>query len=375
MTTPIGSCAGAITVRETRSMSTRKPGAERERERQDDAVARPGQQPDGVRDDDPHEGDQAAEGDRRRRAERGRGDDEEPHARDRHAQARRLVVADGEDVEQAPVPEEDGRAERDVREQDEDVRPARGLELAEDPAVDLLHRLRAALLDVGLHGGEERGHGDAGEDERRRPAPAHRAAEEVRDADPERRAGEGGDRAQVEPAVAAEVVGDHDRRAEPGAGRRPEQVRVGERVPEDALVGGAGRGEHGADEEPERDPRRAQLPEDRVLGRRERRLDAEEGDVAEHLAGDRGDAEVDRPEREAEQRREHDEDAGGQRPARRDPAERLLRPGREDRPEPAGAPLRPPDPLERLRDQLDEDDRARAPSGTRCRRRPRRCRR
>ena len=335
--TPIGSCPGAITVRATRSMSTRKPAPNAERERQHDAVARPGQESDGVRHDDPDEGDQAADGDRSGRAQRRRCDYEQPHPRDRHPQARGLVVADGEDVEQAPVPQEDGRAEGDVREQDEDVGPARGLELAQDPAVNLLHRLSAALLDVGLHRRQERGHRHARENERRRPAPAHGAAEEVGDADAERRAGERGDRAQVEPAVAADVVGDHDRGAQPGAGRRPEQVRVGERVPEDALVGRAGRGEHGADEESERDSGGPQLPEDRVLGRRERRLHAEEGDMAEHFAGDRDDAEVDGPEREAEQGGEHDEDPSGQRPARRDPPERLVRPGRKYRAEPAGA--------------------------------------
>jgi hypothetical protein len=139
------------------------------------------------------------------------------------------------------------------------------------------------------------------------------------------------------PSVAPANAATGRRSSPPCAGRRPEQVRVGERVPEDALVGRAGRGEHGADEEPERDSGGPQLPENRVLGRRERRLHAEEGDVAEHFAGDRDDAEVDGPEREAEQGGEHDEDRSGQRPARRDPPERLVRPGREYRAEPAGA--------------------------------------
>ena len=243
-------------------------------------------------------------------------------------------------------------------------RPARGLELAQDPAVDLLHRLRAPLLDVGLHGGEERGHGDAREDQRRRPAPSHRAAEQVGDADAEGRAGERGDRAQVEAAVRRRRRR-RSRSSRRARRRRRRRAGTGRRAGSGRRPGRRRRrGEHRADEEPERDAGRAQLPEDRVLRRRERRLHAEEGNVAEDLAGDRGDAEVDGPEREAEQRGEHDEDRSGQRPAR---------PRRRGAPAPAGSrrprgarrrsPSRPADPLERLRDQLDEDDRARAPAG------------
>ena len=42
---------------------------------------------------------------------------------------------------------------------------------------------------------------------------------------------------------------------------------------------------------------------------------AQEGHVAQHLAGDGEDAEVDGPERQPEQGRHDDEDAGGESPA------------------------------------------------------------
>src|SRR5215471_13874758 len=84
----------------------------------------------------------------------------------------------------AAVPQYDGRADEDVRRDEGDVVPARRVEPAEDPAVDLLDRLGVLLLDEGLHGGQEAHHRDAGEDQRRRaPAAGARAAERVREGD------------------------------------------------------------------------------------------------------------------------------------------------------------------------------------------------
>ena len=153
------------------------------------------------------------------------------------------------------------------------------------------------------------------------------------------------------------------RRAEPGSRRRAQEVRVDERVPEDALVGSSGRGEHGADEEAERDPRRPELPEDGVVGVRERRLDAEERDVAQHLRATGTTPEVDRPEREPEQRRQDDEDAGGEGPAEGDPPKRPLGPGREACPEAADARHSGLPSFERGGNRRDEVDRPRAPAG------------
>ena len=56
----------------------------------------------------------------------------------------------------APVQQDHDRADDDVRRDERDVVPARRLEPAEDPAVDLLQRLGVLLLHEGLHRGEER---------------------------------------------------------------------------------------------------------------------------------------------------------------------------------------------------------------------------
>ena len=62
-------------------------------------------------------------------------------------------------------------------------------------------------------------------------------------------------------------VRDRDGRAEARPGRDAEQVRIGERVPEDALVRGPCDREHRADERGEDDPRHADLPQDGLLRR------------------------------------------------------------------------------------------------------------
>ena len=58
---------------------------------------------------------------------------------------------------------------------------------------------------------------------------------------------------------------DRDRGTEARPGRDAEQVRVGERVAEDPLVGAAGHGQRPADEERQHDPRGAQRPDDDVV--------------------------------------------------------------------------------------------------------------
>ena len=117
---------------------------------------------------------------------------------------------------------------------------------------------------------------DPGEHERRRVAfAARRAADRVREHDRDggaRRTPANGSTSC--PASACGQVGDRERRAEPGAGRDAEQVRVGERVVEDALVRRPGDGEHPADERREQDARDTDIPQDRLLRRVERRGDA-----------------------------------------------------------------------------------------------------
>ena len=93
---------------------------------------------------------------------------------------------------------------------------------------------------------------------------------------------------------------DHDRHRQPGAGRGAEQVRVGERVAEHALVGGAGHREHRPDEEPHDDAREPQLGDDRLLGCREARVDPEQWDVAEQRLERRDGPDRGRADREPE---------------------------------------------------------------------------
>ena len=86
-----------------------------------------------------------------------RGDDEdEPHATDVDAEARRLVVAEVEHVDDAAQREDDDDRDGDVREDEDDVRPAGARDVPEDPRVDLLQRLGVLLLHERLPRGEER---------------------------------------------------------------------------------------------------------------------------------------------------------------------------------------------------------------------------
>jgi hypothetical protein len=156
----------------------------------------------------------------------------------------------------------------------------------------------SVLLHERLHRGQERGDRDTREDERRRRPPGHGAAEEVGGSDADHRACERREGPEIAARRFAVGVGDHQRRTEPGAGRRAQEIRVGKRIAEDTLVGSARRGEHCSDQEPECDPRHPDLPEDRVLRLRERGLHVQERDVAQKLACDRPDAEVDGTRRE-----------------------------------------------------------------------------
>ena len=87
-------------------------------------------------------------------------------------------------------------------------------------------------------------------DPRRPDGGAHRVGERHRP----HRTGEGGERA----GAGARAAARHDDGGgpEPGTRRHAEQVRVGQRVAEDPLVGGAAPGQHGADQSAEHDPGR-----------------------------------------------------------------------------------------------------------------------
>ena len=307
--------------------------ADDHRERDQRAVADPGEQSDRVRDDDPDEADEPGDRDRGRRPER-RGDDErEPDAAHVDAEARRLVVAEIEDVHDAPERDDHDDRHGDVRENQDDVRPAGARDVPEDPRVDLLERLRVLLLHERLPRREERGHRDAGEDQRRRVAlPPCRAADGVGEHHRDRSADERRDRKHALSAQPVGQVRDRDRRAEAGAGRDAEEVRIRERIAEDALVRRARDREHRADERREDDPRHADLPEDRLLGRRERRREAGDVEACRRRLEHGADAEVDRPDEHADRERHEQERDRGARPGRRSGR------GREPR---RRAPLRP----------------------------------
>ena len=114
------------------------------------------------------------------------------------------------------------------------------------------------------------------------------------------------------------AVRDREGRAEPGARRDAEQVGVGKRVVEDALVGGAGDREHPADDRREDDPRCSDLPQHRLLETAQRRVNVQEGHVRERRLDDPRHADADRPDSEPNQQRADEEGAGQQPPGARD---------------------------------------------------------
>ncbi len=159
-----------------------EPRAHDDGQRDQRAVPDSGEEPDRVRDDDPDEADEPGDGDRRGSPERRRDDEREPHPADVDPEARRLVVAEVEHVDDAAQRDDHDDRDGDVREDEDDVGPARARDVPEDPRVDLLQRLRVLLLDERLPGREERRHRHAGEDQRRRvPLAARRAADRVRE--------------------------------------------------------------------------------------------------------------------------------------------------------------------------------------------------
>ncbi len=109
MTTPMGSSAGATTVRASEVGEDQKRGAVHQGQRDDHPVAPAGEQPDGVGHDDPDEGDQAADTDGGCRGQ-GRGEnDQTAHPHHVDAEARSLFVAQAEHIEQATHEDKDGR--------------------------------------------------------------------------------------------------------------------------------------------------------------------------------------------------------------------------------------------------------------------------
>src|SRR5207248_307238 len=96
-------------------------------------------------------------------------------------------------------------------------------------------------------------------------------------------------------------------RAEPRSRCDAEQVRVGERVAEHALIGGACDREHPADERGEHDARRANLPHDGRFDATQRRVGVDEREMRERGDGDRPESDGHRADAESDDDRSGEE--------------------------------------------------------------------
>ena len=212
----------------------------------------------GVRDDEPDEAEEPHDGDGARGEEGGECREHDARALDGKPHAARHVVTEEEDVEpsrreQSAEPRPDG-----VRQEHLDVRPAPCGESADHPherAVD-------AIAVEDHHGGDARAEecrdGDAREDDARRSdagTPREEVDEEGGEHCPAER--RGGD----EPRCARQDEHDKDAR-QPCAGGDADDVRVGERVPQDRLQDRSREGEVHADEGCDDGARQSDVPED-----------------------------------------------------------------------------------------------------------------
>jgi hypothetical protein len=216
--------------------------------------------------------DQADEADHARHRHRGtdekrrREEDGAAHALDLDAERRGALFAGCEQVQCRRVTHQRHRADRRV---DADHRDQRIALCRQRPHHPEEHALRLTIAGDRVHQHDERGgervRHDAGQEERvRRRAPAGPRHEH--DAgDGRERAREGRERNQRRHRIDPE----HERRRA-GDGRTAadaEDVRVGERVREQALEARAGRGEARAHDGRQQHTRNARLHDDRVVGR------------------------------------------------------------------------------------------------------------
>ena len=165
-----------------------------------------------------------------------------------------------------------------------------------------------------LDRGEEARDDDTGEHERRGvPFPAGGAADRPRDDDCGGPAQERGDREELLSRQRAREIRDRERGAETSAGCDAEEIGIGERVVEDALVSRARDGEHAAHERGEHDPGDSELPEDRLLRCVERRR-VHQPESSEDRADGIADTDVERSREDPEDDRDDEEAGRRQRP-------------------------------------------------------------
>ena len=261
VTTPMGSSAGASTTRATRSASTRKAPPTSSETGRTRACEPPTKPAGDVRDDQPDEADQPADRDGRGGGQRRGEDDQQPQPAGVHAQRAGLVVADGEHVEGAAAEQQhDAGGDQVGQHQQRRRTTARG---RAGRAASRRPRAGRRCSAAGPGSARRRG--------RRRPRPRRAAGWRCasrRPPCPRARAQPTPTSAPTKaasgttpngPRVCDGRVGDDQGRAQPGAGGRAEQVRIGQRIAEDALVGRPGDRQPGADQRGEDHPRQPEL--------------------------------------------------------------------------------------------------------------------
>ena len=180
-----------------------------------------------------------------------------------------LFLTELEQVQHPSHREHDEDADQDVGQGEPHRLPAAEEQSAHQPADRALGLLDRPVEEegrqrlgecAGRHAGEDQAGGRGRIPARPRPAVHHQhdeeGAQECKDGDD--------GRGRRKPRN-----GDRNRHAQAGAGSDPEQVGIGQRIPEDSLEGGAARSQRHAEQHDEDRARQAQIPNDRGERRRD----------------------------------------------------------------------------------------------------------
>ncbi len=258
MTTPMGSSAGRHHGSGAEIGQDQERGAVHQGKRNDHPVAPAREQPDGVGNDDPDEGDQAADTDGGCRGQ-GRGEnDQTAHPHHVDAEACSLFVAQAEHIEQATHEDKDGRGCQRVGDEGPNLAPADCHQSPQDPGIDLSQGLVVALEQERLNGGGEGGDGDTCQDQCRGGPATNRPTEYV--CGPHR--GDAAHEGHQGDGSRAGTKTDHGSCSETGPGGHSEQIGIGERIPEHTLVPRTGYGQDRPDQAADHDTRHSQLEEE-----------------------------------------------------------------------------------------------------------------
>ena len=258
--------------------------------------------------------DEPADGDRRGRRQRREPEEDPPLVPDVEAEVAGRRVTEQEPVEDPRSQREHQARAQDQRRGDEQARPRRPAETAEQEREDLAE---VGPRDVHRHReqrGQHRADRVAGEQQPGEPAGRPGAADAEDEICGRERAREREPVQQPElDRHEADRDEDGDGRPEGGTGRGAEDVRVGQWIADQALERGAGDGESRAHQHGRQDPWHPQVPHDRLggVGPGPPEVEAQRPpeDDADGVAG----ADPGRPERHPgdEQHRERDESRDG----------------------------------------------------------------